>query len=127
MNRKGAHTRIFVILFAATLFGLLVLPNFKSSARIANRLAKQTPQDPVSADGLGPNIIPANVYRQTNLVSDIPNLGQIIDPNLVNPWGLSMSATSPFWVANNVTSTATLYGGDIGSAPAFKNPLVVTI
>jgi len=127
MNRKGAHTRIFVILFAATLFGLLVLPNFKSSARIANRLAKQTPQDPVSADGLGPNIIPANVYRQTNLVSDIPNLGQIIDPNLVNPWGLSMSATSPFWSANNGTSTATLYGGDIGLAPLTKNPLNVTI
>jgi uncharacterized protein (TIGR03118 family) len=127
MNRQGALTRIVVALFAVTLFGLLVLPSFTSSAKVANRLAKQAPQDPVSADGLGPNIASTNIYRPTYLVSDIPNLAQILDPNLVNPWGLSMSATSPFWSANNVTSTATLYGGDVGLTPAFKNTLNVTI
>jgi uncharacterized protein (TIGR03118 family) len=46
---------------------------------------------------------------QTNLVSDIPNLATITDPQLKNPWGVSHSPTSPFWVSNQVTSTATLY------------------
>ncbi|HXD31752.1 MAG TPA: TIGR03118 family protein [Pyrinomonadaceae bacterium] len=130
MYRHIARTKVIALLIAAGFLGLMVLPSFTSSAKVAKRLSmvsKSAPQDPVSPDGLGPNIVSTNIYRQTNLVSDIPNLGQIIDPNLVNPWGISMSATSPFWVANNVTSTATLYGGDVGSAPAFKNPLVVTI
>jgi len=46
---------------------------------------------------------------QTNLVSDIPGLATITDPELHNPWGVSHSPTSPFWVSNQGTSTATLY------------------
>jgi uncharacterized protein (TIGR03118 family) len=46
---------------------------------------------------------------QTNLVSDIPGLAQITDPELVNPWGISHSSTSPFWVSNQGTNTSTLY------------------
>jgi uncharacterized protein (TIGR03118 family) len=61
-------------------------------------------------------------FHQTNLVSDIPGLAQSTDPNLVNPWGLSSSATSPIWVSDNNAGVSTLYRGD-GSAV----PLVVTI
>src|SRR6516165_4319988 len=46
---------------------------------------------------------------QTNLVSDIPGLATITDSALKNPWGVSHSSTSPFWVSNQGTSTATLY------------------
>src|SRR5215469_8952735 len=46
---------------------------------------------------------------QTNLVSSITGLATITDPQLHNPWGVSHSATSPFWVSNQGTSTATLY------------------
>ena len=46
---------------------------------------------------------------QTNLVSDIPGLAAVTDANLKNPWGVSHSSTSPFWVSNQGTSTATLY------------------
>jgi len=46
---------------------------------------------------------------QTNLVSDIAGLATITDPELVNPWGVSHSPTSPFWVSNQGKSTATLY------------------
>ena len=46
---------------------------------------------------------------QTNLVSDIPGLAAVTDANLKNPWGVSHSLTSPFWVSNQGTSTATLY------------------
>src|ERR1035438_10307877 len=31
------------------------------------------------------------------------------DPDLVNPWGITFSATSPFWVSDNGTGKATLY------------------
>jgi uncharacterized protein (TIGR03118 family) len=48
-------------------------------------------------------------YVQTNLVSNIPGLAAITDPQLVNPWGVSESATSPFWVSDQGTSNTTLY------------------
>lgn len=48
-------------------------------------------------------------FVQTNLVSDIARLATITDPELVNSWGLSHSATSPFWISNQGKSTATLY------------------
>jgi uncharacterized protein (TIGR03118 family) len=68
-----------------------------------------------------------NNYRQTNLVSDIPGFAQLQDPSLINPWGLAQLATSPFWVTNNGSSSATLYGGDVSGSPFFKNALTVTI
>ncbi len=61
-------------------------------------------------------------YQQTNLVSDVAGMAAITDPNLVNPWGLSRSATSPWWTANNGTGTSTLYNG-LG----VKQALVVTV
>ena len=69
----------------------------------------------------------SNMYHQTNLVSDLPGVALIQDPDLVNPWGISMSASSPFWVANNGSGTSTLYAGDVNGSPLMKNALVVTI
>ncbi|MBV8106277.1 MAG: TIGR03118 family protein [Hyphomicrobiales bacterium] len=51
----------------------------------------------------------AGAYKQTDLVSDIPGLAPVTDPSLVNPWGVSFFAGSPFWVSNQGTSTSTLY------------------
>jgi uncharacterized protein (TIGR03118 family) len=65
----------------------------------------------------------ASSYAQTNLVSDIPGMAQTTDANLKNPWGVSFTATSPFWVSNQVTNTATLYSGT-GSTIA---PIIVSI
>jgi uncharacterized protein (TIGR03118 family) len=48
-------------------------------------------------------------FVQTNLVSDIPGLAAITDSELVNPWGVSHSPTSPFWVSNQAKNTTTLY------------------
>jgi uncharacterized protein (TIGR03118 family) len=64
----------------------------------------------------------AQHYTQANLVSDLPGMAAATDANLVNPWGLSRSSTSPWWVANNGSGTATLYTGAGGSVP-----LIVTI
>ncbi len=47
----------------------------------------------------------AQFYEQHNLVSDGT------DPDLINPWGLVSSATSPWWVADNGTAKSTLYMG----------------
>src|SRR5437868_4300644 len=68
----------------------------------------------------------ANAYVQTNLVSDLPGIAAQTDPNLVNPWGLAASASSPFWIANNHSGTSTLYNGAGQPFPA-TNPLVVQI
>ena len=73
------------------------------------------------------NAAAANVYHQTNLVSDQPGVALIQDLDLVNPWGITRTGTSPFWVANNVTGTSTLYSGDVNGSPFVKNSLVVTI
>jgi len=63
-------------------------------------------------------------FLQTNLVSDgfvVPAV--TIDPNLINPWGLTHSATSPFWVSDNGAGVTTVYNGDgtlvkVGGLPA---------
>lgn len=61
-------------------------------------------------------------YAQTNLVSDLPGVAQFTDPDLVNPWGMSSSATSPIWVSDNGPGLSTLYNG-----AGVKQGLVVTI
>jgi uncharacterized protein (TIGR03118 family) len=48
-------------------------------------------------------------YTQTYLVSDIPMLGEIADPQLINPWGVSHFDGSPFWISNQGMNTTTLY------------------
>jgi uncharacterized protein (TIGR03118 family) len=64
-------------------------------------------------------------YLQTNLVSDIHGLAQISDSGLVNPWGVSFSSTSPFWVSNQGTNTSTLYS--VTPTGVSKVPLTVNI
>lgn len=39
----------------------------------------------------------------------IVHVAQFFDPNLVNPWGVGESMTSPFWVSDNGSSQSTLY------------------
>jgi uncharacterized protein (TIGR03118 family) len=64
----------------------------------------------------------ANDFSQTNLVSDNSGVATTTDPNLVNPWGIANSATSPFWISDQGTGVSTLYNG----AGAIT-PLVVSI
>ncbi len=61
-------------------------------------------------------------YTETDLVSDQAGVATVTDPNLVNPWGLTASPTSPWWVSDNGTGLSTLYNG--GGA---IQKLVVTI
>jgi uncharacterized protein (TIGR03118 family) len=76
-----------------------------------------------------PVIAPGSAYRQTNLISDIPGLSPVLDPLLLNPWGITATSSSPFWVANNRTSTTQLIRGDVSGSPIVLNasPQTVTI
>jgi uncharacterized protein (TIGR03118 family) len=50
-------------------------------------------------------------FVQTNLVSDGFIPAPTIDRNLINPWGIARSATSPFWVSDNGMGVTTVYTG----------------
>ena len=62
--------------------------------------------------------------QQVNLVSDQQGKASLQDDDLVNPWGLSLGATTPLWSSNNGTSTSTLYSSAPGSTTATKVPTV---
>jgi uncharacterized protein (TIGR03118 family) len=67
---------------------------------------------------------------QTNLVSDLPGVAQLQDPNLVNPWGISESSGSPFWISDNNAGVSTLYNSNpdhVPPVPTSINSLVVSI
>src|SRR5713101_5222169 len=70
-------------------------------------------------------------FVETDLVSNkatltdangVVHVASFVDPNLVNPWGVTESATSPFWVSDNNNGTSTLY-----NTAGMPLPLVVKI
>jgi uncharacterized protein (TIGR03118 family) len=67
----------------------------------------------------------ALVVQQVNLVSDLP-MGRdvLLDPDLVNPWGLSFGPATPIWSSNQGTSSSTLYSWLPAQPIATKNPTV---
>ena len=61
-------------------------------------------------------VIGGTVFQETTLATSAT------DSDLINPWGVSFSASSPFWVSDNGTGKATLYNS-IGA----KQGLVVSM
>lgn len=104
---------------------VLMLPVVSSAPRVSRAAAKPEARTQQVQQPLLPNVppIPAgSAYRQTNFVSDIAGLAFVQDPVLINPWGIAFRGTSPFWVANNGTSSSSLYRGDVAGSPLVKNP-----
>src|SRR5260370_5168121 len=64
----------------------------------------------------------AQHYTQTNLVSNTAGVAPVTDPQLINPWGLSRTSGSPWWVSDKATGFSTLYNG-----AGVKQALIVTI
>jgi uncharacterized protein (TIGR03118 family) len=93
----------------------------KTNSRLASRLA--TPAS-VALLAIACLALPAysQTYQSTILTSDIGNISDNTDGNLVNPWGLVSSPTGPWWVADNGTGLSTLY-----NAAGNAQSLVVTI
>ncbi|HEX3685580.1 MAG TPA: TIGR03118 family protein [Bryobacteraceae bacterium] len=81
----------------------------------------------VVALSISPCALFASEFDQTNLVSSVPGLAAHQDSNLIDPWGVAFSPTSPFWMANQNSATTTLYDGsgnliEIGGNPAITIP-----
>jgi uncharacterized protein (TIGR03118 family) len=73
----------------------------------------------------------AGLYQQIDLNTDsdanltalgYPATNNPDNPDLINPWGISHSPTSPFWLSDNGAGKTTLYNG-----AGVKQGLVVTI
>lgn len=84
----------------------------------------------IAATGIGvlcatPWPAEADAYIQTNLVSDIPGLAAITDPNLKNPWGVSFGPTTPVWVSEQGANQATLY--NVTSSGVTQSPTIISI
>ena len=72
----------------------------------------------------------ADLFLATNLVTDDPSVNPALltDPNLKNAWGISATATSPFWVSNNGTGVSTsLPGRPRHQRPDARSAWTVTI
>src|ERR1700722_8049899 len=48
-------------------------------------------------------------YSQTNLVSNTAGIATNTDPQLLNPWGISVLPGQDFWIADNISGVSTLY------------------
>jgi uncharacterized protein (TIGR03118 family) len=99
------------------MFSWISLPN--------RRPAKQRIRSLPTLEVLENRAVPATVNLnivQTNLVSDIAGVAAATDPQLINPWGISESAGSPFWVSDNNAGVSTLY-----NTAGVKQGLVVNI
>jgi uncharacterized protein (TIGR03118 family) len=106
----------------------------KQALRTLRRLAGMT--GAVVAVLLVSEATAAPIYTISPLVTDDQNAladagfgpAPHVDPNLINPWGISLGPQSPFWVSNQGSFTSTLYDGE-GNAfpPPPDGPLVVNI
>jgi uncharacterized protein (TIGR03118 family) len=86
-----------------------------------------------------PAAVEAGGYVEKDLVADVKPLTDkngivhndkdtILDPHLVNPWGIAESSTSPFWISDNGTGVSTLYQvPGVNNTPVSIRPLVVSI
>jgi uncharacterized protein (TIGR03118 family) len=64
-------------------------------------------------------------YVQNNLVSDIPGLAAVTDPNLLNPWGMAFfPGLSPFWINANNAGLSLLYDGLGAAFPALPSVII---
>ena len=80
---------------------------------------------PVVADPIY-NLTPLVTDDQDALADEGFGPAATVDPNLINPWGVSFGPGGPFWVSNQGTNTSTLYDGEGERFPP-GNPLVVDI
>src|SRR5690348_14510598 len=69
---------------------------------------------------LVPGVTLAQQYHRTDLTVDMSSVSSSApnqDSNLVNAWGISRGAGSPWWISDNGTGLATLYNAaEIGRA-----------
>ena len=110
-NRRKASILFCVALFA---FSFLFIAHAKTSGYLETDLIvnKQVNAVPTLVDSHGTT-----------------HMAKFFDPNLVNPWGIGESSSSPFWISDNGAGVSTLYNTAgapqslIVSIPSLANPL----
>jgi uncharacterized protein (TIGR03118 family) len=101
--------------------GTLLAASALAAAGVLGPLGVAAGATPARHDGGG-------TVLQTNLVSDLPGAAGVTDANLVNPWGISESGGSPFWISDNNSGLSTLYQvPGASNTPVTVNPLAVNI
>lgn len=74
--------------------------------------AAQTPASSQPVNGLYQLPVRANTFTQTNLISDGSVPAQTIDPNLINPWGVSYGSIGTggeFWISDTGTGLSGIH------------------
>src|SRR5262249_33443803 len=83
-----------------------------------------------------PAAVKTGGYVATDLVTNksftdkngIAHTGQVQDPNLLNPWGVTEIPTgSPFWIADNAAEVATLYNVPANAPNSVTPPVPVRV
>ncbi len=125
-NYASSHRQNSFVVARAFLAALLVVALLRVSVprSLAARAPKHSGTDSLQED---PALIFAAAYRQTNLVSDLPGVALVEDPQLSNPWGIALNSSSPFWVVNHKTDRATIYKGDVSGSPLVPNPALPSV
>src|SRR5215213_3461834 len=57
------------------------------------------------------------MFKQVNLVSDVPGLARMTDPLMSNPWGVAMGPETPIWINNEGSATSEVFAGANGVDP----------
>jgi uncharacterized protein (TIGR03118 family) len=83
-----------------------------------------TPASPPPPSSSTPTPAPTAgaVFSATNVVTDSGSAAAHVDPNLINGWGIAFNPKGYVWVANQGTSTSTLYDGQ-----GVQQSLIVTV
>ena len=110
------NRRMAGIVFCAALlsFAFIVITHAKTNGYLETDLVvnKEVSAVPTLVDGNG-----------------ITHIAKFFDPNLVNPWGIAESSSSPFWISDNGAGVSTLYNSAgtpqslVVSIPSPGNPL----
>ena len=65
------------------------------------------------------------LFQETSLVSDGFVPAATIDPDLINPWGISFGSTSPFWVSDNGTGVGHALNGAAGMKRRLAGDVII--
>src|SRR5262245_29929743 len=81
--------------------------------------------------GNGPTVLITDLAADARPLTDrngIVHAPQVVDPGLVNPWGVAANEASPFWVSENNQGIVTLYDvPGARNASISSDPLVVSV
>ena len=112
----------FPCLIVSILLFVLIFPGLpKSLAARETRPARTNNQQE------SPAITFAAIYRQTNLVSNLPGVALVEDRTLLEPWGVALNSSSPFWVVSNKNDRANLYRGDVSGSPLVSDSALPSV